>query len=88
MQGCSAPPLAVSLFRIFVCVPFAIASSSSAGVGNETSYTWEGVSTAACDEILWGLLTLRRAARDSDAFEAVNISLKVQHYLPQSHARQ
>ncbi|CAM9544046.1 unnamed protein product [Ascophyllum nodosum] len=50
--------------------------SSSAGVGNETSYTWEGVSTAACDEILWGLLTLRRAARDSDAFEAVNISLK------------
>lgn len=51
--------------------------SLSTIVGNESTYTWEGVSSEACDEILWGLLTLHRAVRDSDNFEAVNVSIKV-----------
>lgn len=52
-------------------------SSTSTAVGHESSYTWEGVSAAACDEILWGLLTLNRAMRDTEGLEPVNVSLKV-----------
>lgn len=47
-------------------------------VDQESSYTWAGVSPAACDEILWGILTLNRAVRDGDALEPINVSLKVQ----------
>eukprot|EP00903_Cladosiphon_okamuranus_P005971 g5895.t1 len=46
---------------------------------HESSYTWEGVNTAACDEILWGILTLNRAAQamqDGEELEPVNVSLK------------
>lgn len=69
--------------RFFRCN---VASSSpSTTVGNESTYTWEGVSSEACDEILWGLLTLHRAVRDSDNFEAVNVSLKVNKSIVLSH---
>ena len=55
-------------------------SSTSTAVGHESSYTWEGANTAACDEILWGILTLNRAMQamqDGDELEPVNVSLKV-----------
>ncbi|CBJ27024.1 conserved unknown protein [Ectocarpus siliculosus] len=51
-------------------------SSSPTAVGQESSYTWEGVNAAACDEILWGLLTLNRAMQEGDELEPVNVSLK------------
>lgn len=58
---------------------FPFCSSISAAVGHESSYTWEGVNTAACDEILWGLLTINRAMaiQEGDDLEPVNVSLKV-----------
>lgn len=52
-------------------------SSSSVAPGHESSYTWEGVNPAACDEILWGVLTLNRAMQEGDDLEPVNVSLKV-----------
>lgn len=60
-------------------------TSPSTTVGNESTYTWEGVSSEACDEILWGLLTLDRAVRDGDNLEAVNVSLKVNKCVGLSH---
>lgn len=58
---------------------FPLCSSISAAVGHESSYTWEGVNTAACDEILWGLLTINRAMaiQEGDDLEPANVSLKV-----------
>ncbi|CAM9775071.1 unnamed protein product, partial [Laminaria digitata] len=50
--------------------------SLATAVGHESSYTWEGVNAAACDEVLWGLLTLHRALQDSEELESVNVSLK------------
>lgn len=49
-------------------------------MGHESSYTWEGVNSAACDEILWGILTLNRAMQamqGGEELEPVNVSLKV-----------
>ena len=59
-----------------ICITSASGSLATA-VSNESSYTWEGVSPAACDEILWGLLTLHRAMQDNEELESVNVSLKV-----------
>lgn len=56
-------------------------SPTSTAIGQESSYTWEGVSAAACDEILWGLLTLNRAMQEGEELEPVNVSLKVRHLL-------
>eukprot|EP00752_Nemacystus_decipiens_P018748 g16809.t1 len=58
---------------------FETGRSSTSTAGHESSYTWEGVNTAACDEILWGILTLNRAmqaVQDGDELEPVNVSLK------------
>ncbi|CAM9210366.1 unnamed protein product [Discosporangium mesarthrocarpum] len=46
-------------------------------VGNkETAYSWNGVSADACEEILWGILTMHKALVENHAFEPVNVSLK------------
>lgn len=63
-----------------MCCPNIISATGASlatAVGHESSYTWEGVNAAACDEILWGLLTLHRAMQDNEELESVNVSLKV-----------